>query len=84
MTFYLLDSIGTIVISIEGLRYLSMYPFFEGSLSYATTTIGAAYPLIATTLAYSGIFANIIILVYLMWAVLPRACSARQSHEDIF
>lgn len=84
ITYYLLDSIGSIVISIEGLHYLSLYPFFEGAQSYTTTTIGAAYPLVTTTLAYSGIFASILMLVYLMWAVLPRACSARQSHEDIF
>jgi hypothetical protein len=84
LTFYLLDSIGTIILSIDGLRFLSMYQFFEGARTIAPTTIEASYPFVAATLAYSGIFASIFLLIYLVWAVLPRACSARQSHEDIF
>jgi hypothetical protein len=83
-TFYLLDSIGTIILSVDGLRFSSMYQFFEGSNSIVTTTIGTAYPLLAATIAYSAVFASLLMLGYLIWAVLPRACSARQSHEDIF
>lgn len=84
LTFYLLDSIGTIILSIDGLRFLSMYQFFEGVRPVAATTIEASYPLVAAALSYSGIFASILILIYLVWAVLPRACSERRSHEDIF
>lgn len=84
ITFYLLDSIGTILLSVDGLRFLSMYQFFEGTRPLVSTTIGASYPLLAATIAYSGVFASLFVLIYLVWSVLPRACSARQSHEDIF
>jgi len=84
LAFYLLDSIGTILLSVDGLRFSSMYQFFEGSPQILTTTLGTTYPLLAATIAYSAVFTSLLMLIYLVWAVLPRACSPRQSHEDIF
>jgi len=83
-TFYFLDCIGTIFLSVDGFHFASMYHFFEGTESLIMPTIGLTYPVLAATLSYSGVFASILLLVYLIWAVLPRACCARQSHEDIF
>jgi len=82
ITLYLLDIIGTIMVSMDGLEYVSMYDFFERSAPLSV--FRRLYPHTATTLSYSGTFAAMLLFAYLALSVLPRACCKRHKEEDLF